>query len=451
MTMLKLSTRDQELIQARVQALDPAVERGLTAEQRSILGGVWTLLQESEALLRRIMKGETPKPNPNVPPELGLVLYWGNYFRPVSEFLRKLGMPPTRITEKELDEMWTKILEGPGAVNYDGAFYGSALYSSFDPLWILSLVGYLGILLGIKKKADFGTNPRRARATGEACTIAILGDWGTGNRDGQSPSEQVMSQLAAMSPAPDYTIHLGDVYYAASAKEEKSYLVDCWRAGGECFTLDSNHEMYDGANSYFDVALSPSGPFKGQQRTSYFAIEGDEWVLAGIDSAYGSSSLLFQDGCITDAAQLGFLQKIGALGKKVILTSHHQPMSFDGRRTTDLWGQVVKALGKPPSAWYWGHLHNGIVYSDKSALSGTLGRCVGHGGIPYGNAYALAGQDEIQFYTHTPLPNPGPTQTLLVQNGYAVVRIDRKGNLSETFYNQSGGVDWSSDPAQRAR
>ena len=129
--------------------------------------------------------------------------------------------------------------------------------------------------------------------------IAILGDWGTGVwQDGTSarcPAELVAAAVSSL--APDIVIHLGDVYYYGSSQQEAGNLSALWAGGATAsFMLNSNHEMYDGANGYFDTGLSDPA-FSLQQGTSYFAITYSRWIVFGLDSAYFDQSAL----CINPA------------------------------------------------------------------------------------------------------------------------------------------------------
>jgi hypothetical protein len=123
---------------------------------------------------------------------------------------------------------------------------------------------------------------------------------------------------------------------------------------------------------------------------------------------------------------------------KTIILTHHNPIEFDGSKLTTyqgqaLYSQVTQALGGDPLAWYWGHVHNGIVY--KSPLvngSKTLGRCMGHGAIPFGAATGLPTQ-WVEFFTATPNPVAGPPR---VYNGFVLLTITSKGQVTEEFYEQ---------------
>src|SRR5262249_46491433 len=135
-------------------------------------------------------------------------------------------------------------------------------------------------------------------------TIVMAGDWGTGN----ASSLKIAAEMAAKGC--DYSIHLGDVYYAGLPDEELQKFVLPWPKGSRgSFALNSNHEMYPGGSGYFDVALKHA-KFAAQGGVSYFAMKNDFWTIIGLDTAYHAHSFLYQKGQL-DAAQLEFLHRHG--------------------------------------------------------------------------------------------------------------------------------------------
>jgi hypothetical protein len=141
-----------------------------------------------------------------------------------------------------------------------------------------------------------------------------MGDWGTGTWADENsalcPSQLVSSAIKDL--APDIVIHLGDVYYHGSGDEEKTNLLDCWTGGSKgSFTLNSNHEMYDGAYGYFGTTLNNS-IFNIQQGTSYFAITFKNWIIFGLDSAYNDKSRFYLDGTLNDNDQIDFIRSMMA-------------------------------------------------------------------------------------------------------------------------------------------
>ncbi|NKF15342.1 metallophosphoesterase, partial [Rhizobium sp. BUS002] len=80
--------------------------------------------------------------------------------------------------------------------------------------------------------------------------------------------------------------------------------------------------------------------------------------------------------------------------KKLMVLSHHQGFDITGHHKTALYQPVCDALGREPDYWYWGHLHNGIVYAPQGGLHA---RCAGHGAIPYGTTSELNGHSRVLF------------------------------------------------------
>ena len=63
-----------------------------------------------------------------------------------------------------------------------------------------------------------------------------------------------------------------------------------------------------------------------------------------------------------------------------------------------------------PKYWYFGHMHNGVVYSSNATGDGCKSRCVGHGAMPFGNGNWLAAQQgkAVEWYATKPLTGGGP-------------------------------------------
>jgi hypothetical protein len=231
--------------------------------------------------------------------------------------------------------------------------------------------------------------------------------------------------------------------------------MDSWISGSQgSFMLNSNHEMYSGAQGYFGKGLK-AAPFTLQKNTSYFAIQSDKWIVIGLDTAYYDKSQLFMNGALTDDGQINFIKSLDITNKKVIMLTHHNPTNIEGTGLGKLilWPQVISALGKPPDFWYWGHIHNGIVYSDQSfpAQNGVKAPCAGHGAIPFGVAYGLQNPDgsnkpSIEYFSHellsTAFGNTDAQQTNRVLNGFAMLTL-KPDSITEEFIDQTGIVRWS--------
>ncbi|HXX18856.1 MAG TPA: metallophosphoesterase [Candidatus Acidoferrum sp.] len=325
-------------------------------------------------------------------------------------------------------------------VGADGVIWGTGKYEQLDPGWAEALAVFLEtLLLG---KHPFQVNPATIPMP-DKVQIGLVGDWGTGDWRPQpnlAPSTDVASHMDFLKL--DITIHLGDVYYAGTGDQEQHNLLNIWPKGFiGSLALNSNHEMYSGAKPYFEAIAATQ--FGMQNGCSYFALENSNWVIVGLDSAYFSpESGLYMDGSLIPdggVTQIIFLQAQVAKGKKVIVLTHHNGLSEDGSTTTNLWTQVMSgfAPGTGPNYWYWGHAHAGVVY--KPYGPGALCRCCGHGALPWGQASALGSAANVGWYETRSARDPDIPQRVL--NGFAVLRFDGP-NLTETFYDENGGIAW---------
>jgi len=383
----------------------------------------------------------------------------------IKDLYNKLSLDKSLITADIWNRIEEKVKETGGIVAGDGSIYGLRKYEQLDPEWATALFYNLCLKHGIIKKADFVVQPNKQgiKVDQDVVQIGIVGDWGTGpykNADGNQPSTRVMENLAKLDP--DYTIHLGDVYYAGTSRsdliesqEEIDNLVNVWKPDGDkSLALNSNHEMYSGAHGLFRDALT-SGRFSLQQGASYFALVHDRWVVFGLDSAYYDNSPLFMNGALNDENQLDFIRGIDTAGKKVIAMTHHNGLQPDGKKRLPLWEDVNKALGgRDPDFWYWGHVHNAIAYSDAADAGQTVARCIGHGAIPFAKAPGLyhddgsaagANNKEIAYYAGQELPVPKDLMVALAPNGFAVLTISGD-SLTEIFCDQNGRVVWAPPP-----
>lgn len=372
------------------------------------------------------------------------------------------SLPVTRMNATNYANLQAAMAPGkPGLVANDGTWFSQSTYGTGDPGWLEAAAEYL---YNYATGTFFAPFPVRVPtvtlkgASPSQVKIALFGDWGTGSYT-NGPAASVMKAMVGLKP--DYIIHLGDVYYAGTTTEEKNNLLALWPAAysGKSFTLNSNHEMYSGAFGYFSVLANPI--FRLQNQTSFFALQygnpnqtGGPWTIIGLDSGYWSTSPFVMDGSIQESAGAGstaqpqFLQRLvqgGLSPRNAIVLTHHNPIdTFGTTLVTDdlgnnLWAQVTAAgaLNGTPSAWYWGHVHSGIVYPNPTYTKNNVyGRCLGHGALPFGNAWGLAAapSTQVQAYANTPNPRVPP----LMMNGFVLLTITQAGQVTETFYQQDG-------------
>jgi Calcineurin-like phosphoesterase len=333
-------------------------------------------------------------------------------------------------------------------VGTDGVIWGTGKWEQFDPGWAESFAVFLESLIG--GKHPFVSAPQTV-AIPDQVKISIAGDWGTGDwrtYSNPAPSTDVRKHMALLIP--DITIHLGDVYYAGTSDQEQHLLVELWPPGPSgSFALNSNHEMYSGAKPYFQAIGNP--PFDKQGGCSYFALENSNWVIVGLDSAYfAPEGGLYMDGLLFPEgkpnAQNSFLLEKGVQaqlkGKKLILLTHHNGLDVGGLKANLLYSQVMDAFPgeNKPAYWYWGHEHVGAAYKPDES-TGVRCRCCGHGALPWGQSSDLANSQNVEWYERRSANDSDIPQRVL--NGFAMLKLDGP-NIQEVFYDENGGVAWTS-------
>lgn len=470
-----METKQKELLEKKIIQLSNVLKTTSKAENQGFWSFLWDGYQVDEELLILLMDSFPPNngpyPSPTTPGnlEFSWVLYFLNITLPQTSFFGKqlqetltndFDMPPANPIVVANWSAWEDTWGGEGVLLGDGSLVSTQVFAVLDPGWSLAVLDYIRLKIDLESLAPFNTNPNAITINPDNKTslkIAIMGDWGTGNYpDGSSnnsPSNKIMTAIGNLSP--DIVVHLGDVYYAGSDNflifegEEQINLIEAWNYNAPLgnFTLNSNHEMYGGANGYFNVALksdlfkNQTGPDVSGNPTSYFSITYGNWVIVGLDTAYNATKEYMQ-GRITDAFQPAFLHQFK--GKNVIILSHHNPIDTLGQVLNSLWTDVTgpKALNGSPAMWYWGHIHNGIVYNNTAVSKTTLARCLGNGAIPIGKAQWLEGQSTIDYFTQTPLGDTDPNNALRVKNGFAILTIEN-GVVSESWYDQDGNNSWN--------
>ncbi|MCL6271231.1 hypothetical protein M3P05_14995 [Sansalvadorimonas sp. 2012CJ34-2] len=433
----------------------------MTQDAQEDLAAFWQELQLEEKTLVQFFSSKGCDTSFDLP-ESGLSLYILNSLpsNTVATMQNILGMPRTTLDDQAVD----KLLEGipfSGWVGKDGSLFTFTKYAQFDPGWTTSLFYYIAVKTGLIKKAEMPPHQPIDLSLWDKFTVIMNGDWGTGYwQDGAKdcPAKQVMASIQRHRA--DIAVHLGDEYYAGTNTtvagapgEEATHFSDLWDPRTQySFALGSNHGMYDGENGLVHQTLA-SPTFAAQGGTSIFVIKTRYWNIVGLDSARDNPSTLFEVGYIGQN-QITLLQQVGADGKKVMILTHHNALSLDGKERMPIWSQVVKALGRDPDYWVWGHKHIGTAYSSFSAAGNTKAFCFGHGAIPVGVASQLLQADgsfipQVTYYAHTPLPDPDIAQEKRVMNGYALFDFNGDSVMVQ-MYNQLGQLEWNSGTAGNA-
>lgn len=320
----------------------------------------------------------------------------------------------------------------PPYVDGHGGIWRDRKYEEMDPGWTEALVQFLRYR---DDKATIGNTPQIIGIP-DVATLILAGDWGTGYWRPGTGAERVATNINENRP--DYSVHLGDVYYVGKQSEVVSNFINCWPQGKlGSFALNSNHDMYAGGHAYFESTLAAGGPFDLQRGTSYFALANKRWIVIGLDSAYYSSPDNLYDRGAIDAIQGAFLGRLALqyADRRIIVLSHHGAFSVAGDQMYPLWTQVTGALGRIPDYWYWGHEHNAVAYKP---IENCRCRCLGHGAIPYGDARDLAGAAVDWFEVQSAKDAIVPQRVL---NGYVRVTLDDE-SLTEVFVGEDGSVRW---------
>jgi len=487
-TTTSLTTTLPEIDQQKVAELRQLFNADPTI--RSIVQGILNYLPDCEYELISFMVQQKAWNNDPVPPpppdykpgdgtvEFGLFLYWMNnpvliintlmkYFT-IDQVIIILAaiaaldyeLPPSQMTAGN-----GAFFDNNELIYTDGGVLSTQRYATYDQLW---LVAFLNLLQTIATPNWYNggtfpeTPPPTVKLVGTkpaTISIALLGDCGTGD----DTLAAIMNQISGLNP--DYIVHVGDVYYSGtplsstiyfSPGEEATNLLARWPAAynGRSFTLNSNHEMYSGANGYFYDALGAAAPFGAQKGSSCFALQCGDWTILGLDSAFMGTSLdAFMSGSLGDSnsTQSLWIQKLNLNAQKTIVLTHHNGLATDCSSVQSLWYQVQGALKADPYAWYWGHVHNGIVYKSPIAIpqsafkTSTYCRCLGHAALPYGPASLPTAY--IDWVANS--KQPAPSKQLY--NGFAILTVsldnaNQVARINESFYDLStSNAVWTKD------
>lgn len=351
----------------------------------------------------------------------------------------------------------------------DGSVLSTKKYATYDQGWFFAFLNLVESVMhnlwyngGVFPAIKPPTIPLTGAAA-NSVSIAILGDWGTGDATAQA----VMAAVTSLKP--DYIVHVGDVYYAGTPQatspngsyyfatgEEIANLIAVWPASyaGRSFTLNSNHEMYSGANGYFydglNVVNGGAGSFfSAQKGSSCFALKYGGWTILGLDTAFMSSSVdAFMTGSIggRNGTQGQWIQSLGLNPATTIVLTHHNGFAPDCSSASPLWAEIHGALRGDPYAWYWGHVHNGIVYNSPVTIpsiptqpgftTNTFTRCLGHAALPYGPA--VLNDKTVAWCAGS--SQPPPSKQLF--NGFALLTLtvnssNQLTGITESFYDLS--------------
>ena len=308
---------------------------------------------------------------------------------------------------------------------------------------------------------------KSAKGSGEI-TLALAADWATNTHE----SATIASKMNSHDP--DYTIHLGDTYYAGNVDEiYDNYLIPNapWKKGScGSFALMGNHEMYSMANAYYEDLLPALGVFDKElnkymgQGTSYFCLQTDYWLVIGLDTGYNSVGLPFvwNSHKCNSALQDPIIEwmkntlRLHDDKRGIIFMSHHQYMSgFEEEKDYSGVGQQLASIvgEKRKVLWFWGHENRLALYGQhKSPLGVTAyGRCIGHGGMPIEldkmivDPVRAVNSNLIGYDAR--IRNTIDHDNTVGLNGYALLRLERE-KLTIEYYDWNKQLleeSWSAD------
>jgi hypothetical protein len=249
---------------------------------------------------------------------------------------------------------------------------------------------------------------------GDSATLSLLGDWGTGTDEAQMVADCVRRF------GPDYTIHLGDVYFVGGETEVKEnflgektspYAPVKWPTGKlGSFALSGNHEMYARGCGYFESILPKMGLAKSSddwgagQWASFFCLENQYWRIIGLDTGYNATrfdwgrtpllgkskwlrqSVGFKPRCEFPDSLVSWLERtvnLDADKRGLVLLTHHGCYSAFSEWYQIPARQLARIIHRPV-IWFWGHEHKLTIYDRYRVQEGVeaYGRCIGHGGMP---------------------------------------------------------------------
>jgi len=271
-------------------------------------------------------------------------------------------------------------------------------------------------------------------------SIALLSDWASDTEESDAVAHLVAKH------APDYTIHMGDVYFVGTPKEiEDNFTAPhaSWYYGASgSLVLSGNHEMYSNGNAFFQHLLPAmyvkEGELRKTQQAGFFCLENEHWRVVGIDTGYTSVGrpfieILSPPDCHLRKEQIEWLRDVAKIGdpedrRGLVFLSHHPYISAFREQYEKPGEQIQEILGesKRDIIWFWGHDHRLVVYHQAKNGKGPMayGRCLGHGGLPVEIKMPVTEEDnrKIKFYDRRIRKEIKSHQ--LGYNGFVKLRIE---------------------------
>jgi hypothetical protein len=236
----------------------------------------------------------------------------------------------------------------------------------------------------------------------DQATFALAGDWATGTDE----SAIIGSLMSKFNP--DYTIHLGDIYYVGeedyieencrNQRQANGFDPVYWPHGSiRTFAMNGNHEAYARNDDFFNWLKNDL-----KQNATCFFLCNTQWCILGLDTGYNSEGIpflswlgekydipLIKPRCDLPDEAIDWLKQtvipLISPNQAVIILTHHQYISSFEHEYDNAAEQLSEfpELSGREVLWFWGHEHRLAGYE----LCGDAGirahgRCIGHGGMP---------------------------------------------------------------------
>lgn len=247
----------------------------------------------------------------------------------------------------------------------------------------------------------------------EGISLAMMSDWGS-----DTTESDAVAHLVARY-APDYSVHLGDIYFVGTPQEVAENFTSphaSWYYGASgSLALCGNHEMYSNGAAYYQHLLPAMyvavDGVKKSQKAAFFCLENEHWRIIGLDTGYTSvgrplQEVLSPPDCHLRDEQITWLRDVVRLGdpgdkRGIVFLSHHPYISAfredyfkPGEQLSELMGDAAR-----PVVWFWGHDHRLVGYhlgQNQSELQ-AYGRCIGHGGMPVETKMSVRDADVLKM------------------------------------------------------
>ena len=239
-------------------------------------------------------------------------------------------------------------------------------FSDTDPRWLYAV--YIALINFFTSRKQFYriALPSESYTYDLAEEIIIFGDAGT--------NDVHLANLATAIDAQQVKqcIHLGDIYYAGTKEECRTFATYLPRT--ETWSLIGNHEYISAGQGFFEELIDGHHLGGGKQVTSFFALANPahKILLVGLDTGYKCENFVLPPGSEEmdydthlDRAQHQWLTRCYHQHPdyQIVVLTHHQPCAArwkDQQFNTKLVEQVYQ--GRDIKLWIAGHDHHCVVY-----------------------------------------------------------------------------------------